>query len=113
MAAGWSVVADREVCMSAGRCVLEAPTGFDLGDDELVVLLAGVDAIDLDRTARVLAWENDHIETQIGPERGRHRVTAGDDRLWVQMPTGTVELTITSVIVTSTFWNRISVESQT
>lgn len=48
MAAGWQVVIDRDVCMSAGRCVLEAPTGFDLDDEELVVLLPGVNNIDLD-----------------------------------------------------------------
>lgn len=44
----WQVVIDRDACMSAGRCVLEAPTGFDLDDDELAVLLPGVTELDLD-----------------------------------------------------------------
>ncbi len=33
---------DREMCMSAGRCVLDAPEAFQLDeDDELVTVLPG------------------------------------------------------------------------
>ena len=34
------VVADRDVCIGAGMCVLTAPDRFDQDDDGLVVLLS-------------------------------------------------------------------------
>ncbi len=53
-------------------------------------------AIELAESAQVESWTQDVIAVRIGRVRMEHRVTAGakGDRLWIQMPMGTVELQI-------------------
>ncbi|MEM7287781.1 MAG: biotin carboxylase N-terminal domain-containing protein [Actinomycetota bacterium] len=77
--------------------------GVALGSGADALRNEEIEAIALDTDARVLAWAPDAIEVQIGGVRQRHLVTAradaagpadGIDRLWIQMPTGTVELTV-------------------
>lgn len=61
------------------------------------VVNQGVLEISLADTATVLTWAPDHIDLQIGRVRLQHQITAappGDDRIWVQMPMGTVELVV-------------------
>ncbi len=55
------------------------------------------DVLGIERSeiATTVQWTPDSIEAVIGSVRQQHRVTAVEDRLWVQMPTGTVELVIT------------------
>lgn len=78
-----------------GSVEIGAASGHLTRDDVL--------AIERDRTAEVIAWSTDSVVVQIGSVRQRHRITAhvvggtergAVDRLWVQMPTGTVELEI-------------------
>jgi ferredoxin len=45
------VLADRDLCISAGMCVMTAPVVFDQDDDGLVVLLT--DEVPDDERARV------------------------------------------------------------
>jgi biotin carboxyl carrier protein len=63
-----------------------------------------VDGVELTTTARVHGWREDTIDVELDGVRRRHVMTArpattgpaGEiDRLWVQMPTGTVELSVT------------------
>ena len=79
---------DGSVSIGAGRGALtgEAVMAIDRGD-----------------AARVHSWSPREIEIEIGGVRQRHRITARTvdsarnsnvDRLWVQMPMGTVELVI-------------------
>jgi ferredoxin len=50
------VVADRDVCIGAGMCVMTAPEVFDQDDDGVVVLLtAQVPQEQADRTRRAVA----------------------------------------------------------
>lgn len=55
--------------------------------------------IDRNQHATTIDWLPDGIEVLIGQVRQRHRVTAAGDRLWVQMPMGTVELVVTPKFV--------------
>ena len=55
--------------------------------------------IERDQYATTIDWAPDGIEVLIGRVRQHHRVTASGDRLWVQMPTGTVELVVTPKFV--------------
>jgi len=66
------------------------------------------EGIELDGTARIVDWTSTSIEVELGRVRQRHLVTArtavngppGEiDRLWVQMPMGTVELVVTPKFV--------------
>jgi propionyl-CoA carboxylase alpha chain len=85
----------------AYRNVRDGSVVIGHGDGELDG--EAVEGIELATTARVLDWSDGHIEAQVGRVRRRHAVTAlaadvgpaGDlDRLWVQMPAGTVELAV-------------------
>lgn len=78
--------------------------GVALGSGVGTLVNEDVEGIELETDARVLAWSSDAVEVQISGVRRRHLVTArpdtsgpadGIDRLWVQMPTGTVELAVT------------------
>lgn len=42
----YRVEIDRDECMSAGRCVVEAPSAFGFDDEELAVALDGVGDLD-------------------------------------------------------------------
>lgn len=44
----YDVTIDQDECMSTGKCINAAPTGFAFDDDELAVVLPG--ASDLDDT---------------------------------------------------------------
>ncbi len=77
--------------------------GVALGSGGGTLVNEDVESIELATSARVLSWSTDAIEVQIGSVRQRHLVTAradasgpadGIDRLWVQMPMGTVELVV-------------------
>lgn len=63
--------------------------------------LAYEDVLTIERTetAQTIDWSAEGIEVQIGRVRQHHRVTASGDRLWVQMPAGTVELVVTPKFV--------------
>ncbi|MEM9038194.1 MAG: biotin carboxylase N-terminal domain-containing protein [Actinomycetota bacterium] len=67
-----------------------------------------IEALELGAAATVLDWSERHVEVQLGRVRQRHAITArlagagpaGDlDRLWVQMPMGTVELAVSPTFV--------------
>lgn len=56
-------------------------------------------SIERGRNATTIDWAPNSIEMLIDNVRQHHRITDSDDRLWVQMPAGTVELVITPKFV--------------
>lgn len=52
---GYRVVIDQDECMSAGKCLTAAPTGFAFDDDELAVVLPGAEQLDDATLERVAA----------------------------------------------------------
>ncbi|MBW0115060.1 ferredoxin [Pseudonocardia abyssalis] len=48
----YRITVDRDVCISSGKCVADAPDVFDFDDDDLAVLVPGAvqpaDAVQLD-----------------------------------------------------------------
>ncbi len=37
---------DRDACISAGTCIVEAPKAFDFDEDEIAILLPGAEDVD-------------------------------------------------------------------
>ncbi len=55
---------------------------------------AAIAGLDLDSTVRVLGWSSHIVDLEFNGMRRQHQVTASADHIWVQMPTGTVELAL-------------------
>ena len=66
----------------------------EYGSDRDGSFATWIDGREIDGLTRVHAWAPDGIELRHATRRAWHRVTAADDRLFVQMTKGTVELRV-------------------
>lgn len=58
------VAADRDLCISAGNCVMSAPAVFDQDDDGIVVVLTAADGRAV-QTGEVPAGEEAHVRDAV------------------------------------------------